>query len=102
MSEKQWIDNTDSYICPECNFEVRKPLADYNFICPKCGFYDRKDFTTSHDENDVKEYKEKLLEYVMQTIQAEKNAMGSIHDLASEEYHKGILYAFECMKMMLM
>ena len=53
-------------------------------------------------ENDVEEYKEKLLEYVMQTIQAEKTAMGSIHDLATEDYHKGILYAFECMKMKLM
>lgn len=47
------------------------------------------------------DYKEEMLDYVMQSIEAEKKAMGNIHDLASEEYHKGILYAFECMKMKL-
>lgn len=57
---------------------------------------------TQIPENEVEEYKEELLAFVMLTIEAEKTAMGSIYDLASEEYHKGILYAFECMKMKLM
>lgn len=45
---------------------------------------------------------DELLDYVNQSIEAEKNAMADYHDLASEDYHKGIIYAFECMKMKLM
>lgn len=45
---------------------------------------------------------DELLDYVNQSIEAEKNAMTDYHDLASEDYHKGIIYAFECMKMKLM
>lgn len=43
-----------------------------------------------------------LFDWVMANINAEKSFMGSCHDLADEEYHKGIIYAFECMKMKLM
>ena len=43
-----------------------------------------------------------LLDYVTESIEAEKKMIGSCHDLASEDYHKGIIYAFECMKMKLM
>ena len=45
---------------------------------------------------------DELLDYVNQSIEAEKNAMTDYQDLASEDYHKGIIYAFECMKMKLM
>lgn len=45
---------------------------------------------------------DELLDYVTESIEAEKKMMGSCHDLASEDYHKGIIYAFECMKMKLM
>lgn len=43
-----------------------------------------------------------LLDYVTDSINAEKKMIGSCHDLASEDYHKGIIYAFECIKMKLM
>lgn len=43
-----------------------------------------------------------LLDYVTDSINAEKKMMCSCNDLASEDYHKGIIYAFECMKMKLM
>lgn len=46
--------------------------------------------------------KNELLDYVTESIEAEKKIMGSCHDLASEDYHKGIIYAFECIKMKLM
>ena len=46
--------------------------------------------------------KNELLDYVTESIEAEKKMIGSCHDLASEDYHKGIIYAFECMKMKLM
>lgn len=46
--------------------------------------------------------KSELLDYVTKSIEAEKKMIGSCHDLASEDYHKGIIYAFECMKMKLM
>lgn len=42
-----------------------------------------------------------LFDYVIASIEAEKRAMKDYHDLASEEYHKGVIYAFECMKMKL-
>ena len=45
---------------------------------------------------------EDLYGYVDDAIEAEKRMMGRILDLASEEYHKGIIYAFERMKMKLM
>ena len=45
---------------------------------------------------------EDLYGYVDDAIKAEKRMMGRILDLASEEYHKGIIYAFERMKMKLM
>jgi len=45
---------------------------------------------------------DELFDWVMANINAEKSFMGSCHDLADEEYHKGIIYAFECMKMKLM
>lgn len=44
---------------------------------------------------------DELLDYVTESIEAEKKMIGSCHDLASEDYHKGIIYAFECMKMKL-
>jgi len=43
-----------------------------------------------------------LLNYINQSIEAEQKAMADCHDLNSEDYHKGIIYAFECMKMKLM
>ena len=45
---------------------------------------------------------EDLYGYVDDAIEAEKRMMGRILDLASEEYHKGIIYALERMKMKLM
>ena len=45
---------------------------------------------------------EDLYGYVDDAIGAEKRMMGRILDLASEEYHKGIIYALERMKMKLM
>ena len=45
---------------------------------------------------------EDLYGYVDDAIEAEKRMMGRILDLASVEYHKGIIYALERMKMKLM
>ena len=47
----------------------------------------------------IDDNKNELLDYVTESIEAEKKMIGSCHDLASEDYHKGIIYAFECMKM---
>jgi rubredoxin len=41
-NEKHWIDNADSWICPECGLDVADP-TDYGYKCPKCGFMDEKD-----------------------------------------------------------
>lgn len=38
---KFWIDNADSYLCPECGFEVNNP-AKVNLTCPRCGFVERR------------------------------------------------------------
>lgn len=38
---KYWIDNADSYLCPECGFEVNNP-AKVNLTCPRCGFIERR------------------------------------------------------------
>ena len=78
--------------------------------------YARADITDEYgDMEDMRPYEEavdmaikslqesdELLDYVTESIEAEKKMMGSCHDLASEDYHKGIIYAFECMKMKLM
>ena len=37
MSNMDWIDNADSYICPVCRLEVNSP-AKSNYQCPRCGF----------------------------------------------------------------
>ena len=36
---RNWIDNTDSYLCPSCGLEVSSP-AKTDGKCPKCGFQD--------------------------------------------------------------
>jgi len=38
-----WLDNADSYICPQCGFETNSPSKYDNCRCPKCGFQDKKD-----------------------------------------------------------
>lgn len=40
---KHWIDNADSYICPDCGFETNNPNRYAGAKCPKCGFQDEKD-----------------------------------------------------------
>lgn len=42
MSNMDWIDNADSYICPVCRLEVNSP-AKSNYQCPRCGFIAEKD-----------------------------------------------------------
>lgn len=41
--DKHWIDNADSYICPDCGFETDSPAKYPGCKCPKCGFQDEKD-----------------------------------------------------------
>lgn len=36
---RNWIDNADSYLCPNCGLEVNSP-AKTDGKCPKCGFQD--------------------------------------------------------------
>lgn len=43
MSGKHWIDNADSYICPDCFLEVNNPNKYAGCACPRCGFQDEKD-----------------------------------------------------------
>ena len=38
-----WIDNADSYICPQCSLEVSNPAKYEGCKCPQCGFQDPKD-----------------------------------------------------------
>ena len=38
---KHWLDNADSYLCPECGFEVNNP-AKVNLTCPRCGFIEKR------------------------------------------------------------
>lgn len=42
---KNWIDNADSYICPDCGFETNNPNKLENKACPKCGFVALKDLS---------------------------------------------------------
>lgn len=42
MSNMDWIDNADSYICPVCRIEVNSP-AKSNYQCPRCGFIAERD-----------------------------------------------------------
>jgi hypothetical protein len=39
-----------------------------------------------------------LLDYIMECIDAEKTAITEYPNLADEEYHKGIIHAFESIK----
>lgn len=42
-NHRHWIDDADSYICPECGFKTNNPNKYYKCICPRCGFQDKKD-----------------------------------------------------------
>lgn len=42
-NHRHWIDDADSYICPECGFTTDNPNKYYKCICPRCGFQDKKD-----------------------------------------------------------
>lgn len=33
-----WIEDADSYICPECGFATDNPDKYYKCICPRCWF----------------------------------------------------------------
>lgn len=65
------------------------------------GYEDRDSNLQEMYEKGLNDNKNELLDYVTESIEAEKKMIGSCHDLASEDYHKGIIYAFECMKMKL-
>lgn len=43
MSNLHWIDNTDCWRCPICDFETHCPSNCAECKCPKCGFQDEKD-----------------------------------------------------------
>lgn len=43
-----------------------------------------------------------LLDYIVECIEAEKRAINNYPDMASEEYHKGVMHAFEIIKKKLM
>lgn len=66
------------------------------------GYEDRDSNLQEMYEKGLNDNKNELLDYVTESIEAEKKMIGSCHDLASEDYHKGVIYAFECMKMKLM
>lgn len=66
------------------------------------GYEDRDSNLQEMYEKGLNDNKNELLDYVTESIEAEKKMIGSCHDLSSEDYHKGIIYAFECMKMKLM
>lgn len=50
MEMKHWIDNGDSYICPDCGFETANPNYFKDARCPRCGFQDEKDRDTTNKE----------------------------------------------------
>lgn len=51
----------------------------------------------------IGQYKDELFNYANESIAAEKRAMNDYHYyLTGEDYHKGIIYAFERIKMKLM
>ena len=83
--------------CPIC--EKRK--SEEKGVCADCRFNKALNLAIKTLEEKERP-KGELLDYINQSIEAEKNAMTDYHNLASEEYHKGIIYAFECMKMKLM
>lgn len=42
MKYNDWIDNADSYLCPQCGREVSNPNNFPGCICPACGFQPAK------------------------------------------------------------
>lgn len=54
MSSTHWIDNADSYICPNCGFETDSPARYTGCICPRCGFQDPKDIVKVNSSTDHK------------------------------------------------
>lgn len=38
-AERDWYDNADSYLCPDCGYETSNPLRSSCIAkCPRCGF----------------------------------------------------------------
>ena len=56
VEDRHWIDNADSWICPDCGFEVSSPAKYPSCKCPECGFRDPKDDVVEEDScmNDEK------------------------------------------------
>lgn len=78
---KHWLDNADSYLCPECGFEVNNP-AKVNLTCPRCGFIEKKGSDMAKLSN---------IEVTMQLrpclVKSEKNTVkGLFHCWCNEAY----------------
>lgn len=89
--------------------EIEQQIHEINEFAEKMykkgynnGYEDRGSNLQEMYEKGLNDNKNELLDYVTESIEAEKKMIGSCHDLASEDYHKGVIYAFECMKMKLM
>ena len=40
---RDWIDNADSYICPNCRYEVLSPAQYPGYACPECGWRPKRE-----------------------------------------------------------
>lgn len=49
-----WIDNADSYICPQCKYETNNPNKFPGHCCPKCGFRPDKFEGAKNDDGKLK------------------------------------------------
>lgn len=50
---RHWLDNADSYICPNCRFETDNPNKYEGCKCPKCGFQDDNDIEIDYELRDA-------------------------------------------------
>lgn len=92
----------DGAVCGECERGTDMTAKQAIDIIKCLAWHKRPSEEEIEDAIKALEQTDELLDYVNQSIEAEKKAMSDYHDLASEEYHKGIIYAFERMKMKLM
>lgn len=73
-TKADWIDNCDSYTCPDCGFECDNPLRHSKIAqCPKCGFVPEK-------------YKGRALDRLLKQLESARNNAIKLNNIKYPEY----------------
>lgn len=96
MKYNDWIDNADSYLCPQCGYEVNNPNNLPEHICPKCGFQPKKFEGAKDDQGKLKLSKvpPEIIEAIAAVRRFGAQKYGSAEDwktITPDRWHEALL-----------